>query len=344
MTEEKLQAALLKIRKGSVASIKLHQWIEILNSLGGWRVEPAVALISSRGYTDEKDQPQFDTFSDAASAERAYQRMRENFVTSKPTRPELRQRIYTELQKPQEASDGRWFVYYREFVGVACYEFTSPEGKTFQLTPTIFDSYRFEHKKLEPYRLWDWLKAETKIKEQASNRLGLETHEAERARKTQPKARSGAGTCPCCFRNIKLKERPDRPEMVLHGYQRPGWGQVEGRCFGVGYPPFEISTEGTEHLVKHLEIRIAQTSGFLRKLKGGEITSLGVAQHRTMRLVEQGDPDWEQTLESRIKETERTLTGLQSDIRMLDKLIREWKQQPLPEVGQAVKKPPAFLR
>jgi hypothetical protein len=65
------------------------------------------------------------------------------------------------------------------------------------------------------------------------------------------------GTCPVCDRIQKLNlkvglghrhrsKQKEHPLMVLHGYKRPGDGWIYGDCFGVGYPPYELSTEGCE--------------------------------------------------------------------------------------------------
>lgn len=57
-------------------------------------------------------------------------------------------------------------------------------------------------------------------------------------------------TCPVCFRDIKVG---NDYRMVLHGYQRPGTGQVHGSCPGVGEPPFERSPDATRRELAKLE-------------------------------------------------------------------------------------------
>lgn len=56
------------------------------------------------------------------------------------------------------------------------------------------------------------------------------------------------GTCPCCFRKQKARDT----RMVLHGYQRPGYGYIVGDCFGVRYAPFEVSCDGTKAYIARL--------------------------------------------------------------------------------------------
>lgn len=65
-----------------------------------------------------------------------------------------------------------------------------------------------------------------------------------------PEGDSYVGTCPVCLNVQKLESMPStaRPpaglRMVLHGYQRPGDGQIAGRCWGVADPPWEVSPIG----------------------------------------------------------------------------------------------------
>lgn len=53
------------------------------------------------------------------------------------------------------------------------------------------------------------------------------------------------GTCQACFR----KQKTSDGKMVLHGYQRPGYGYIVGECWGVKYAPFELSCERTKDFI-----------------------------------------------------------------------------------------------
>jgi hypothetical protein len=66
------------------------------------------------------------------------------------------------------------------------------------------------------------------------------------------------GTCACCFGTFVLDRRFEPPKMVLHGYQRPGWGYILGRCPGIDYPPYELSDEGTRYMLGQIEPRYLQ--------------------------------------------------------------------------------------
>ena len=78
------------------------------------------------------------------------------------------------------------------------------------------------------------------------------------AKDAQKKAMKGygendsIGTCGICHNIQKLR----KDELVLHGYTRPGYGWIQGSCFGVGYKAWEISSEAVEAYIKHLDKQI----------------------------------------------------------------------------------------
>lgn len=79
------------------------------------------------------------------------------------------------------------------------------------------------------------------------------------------------GTCQACFGEFKCS---DKKQMVLHGYERPGFGFVVGQCGGVGHSPFEYACELTKQIIIERKEMIAQRTAYLNKLIGGEITTL----------------------------------------------------------------------
>lgn len=78
------------------------------------------------------------------------------------------------------------------------------------------------------------------------------------------------GTCGICHHIQKLRNK----QLVLHGYTRPGYGWIQGSCFGVGYKSWEISPEAVEAYIKHLEGAIPRQKahiGSLKNLKSVEV-------------------------------------------------------------------------
>lgn len=75
------------------------------------------------------------------------------------------------------------------------------------------------------------------------------------------------GTCGICSNVQKLK---GDGALVLHGYQRPGYGWIQGSCFGVGYKAWELSPEAVEAYIKHLKSVIPQQQARVKALQGRE--------------------------------------------------------------------------
>ena len=59
------------------------------------------------------------------------------------------------------------------------------------------------------------------------------------------RAKKFNGTCPCCFGSFAVGGY-----MVLHGYTRPGFGYINGRCPASDqFPPYEVANEGTVYML-----------------------------------------------------------------------------------------------
>jgi len=339
MSPEKLTALLLKIRKGATASIKLAHWAEVLTQLGGWKVDPTVGLMQLH---DESDS--IELAADQDQAERIRSRFLQDSVHVLPTHPEEDRIYYMDVGEPSSGwgfNKNMWGFRYKSWRGVKGVKFVSPEGKEFDLLPSRY------RKDLDTTSLEKWFRKDTKLLEQVSNRLGLPTYEAERAEKSAPRSRNGTGTCGACFRNIKLKMKsdPQLPEIVLHGYERPGWGTIHGRCLGCGYPPFELSCEATKEAVKILGQQLKGNQEYLHKLTSGEIQQLNLSSDPRRSIWITSDQfGWEGHLKSKISEVDRIVKGLEKDIQTLHKLIQGWTLQPLPVEGQKAAPIPIGLK
>lgn len=358
LNEEKMKALLLKLRKGADSSVSMKALIEALNYLGGWKVEQVVGLVQMHGYQGKPDAPESEAEDDPDHVQRLWEKAKADEVQNIPKGPKHGQRYTMDVTEPTSEGyasyggkqlSGFKYLCWTGWNGI---RFTSPEGKVFELLPSKFDVKDNRYPNPMKMPIWDvkpWLRKETKFLEQVSNNLGMPTYEDERREKTAPRTRLNTGTCPCCFRNIKLKARSgnQHPIIVLHGYQRPGWGSIQGSCIGVDFPPFELSPEGTKHLVKMLEQTVDNQESYLRRLKNGEVTEINELKGKTLvkkSLVELGEEKWKEIIDRKIDETEGMIHALNSDIKMLSKLIADWKEQPLPFEGEKAKPPPAFLR
>lgn len=104
-------------------------------------------------------------------------------------------------------------------------------------------------------------------------------------------------TCPCCFRPIAVDDTTGK--MVLHGYKRPGHGYTLGRCFGVGFPDLETSSEGLIAFIAFIEQSMLRDKSALdRQDDRTEIEFTARDNPRETHVVRKGDPDFPRHLES----------------------------------------------
>jgi len=164
------------------------------------------------------------------------------------------------------------------------------------------------------------------------------------------------GTCPVCERAIRVRTG----KMVHHGYQRPGSGHIVGDCYGVGTPPYEISSEGTRGYRDHVVApRLARDETFLARLEARTVEELhyertvpvpttlqrGWTGRRTdpgwtttvgRIRFDEAEPDqqrvWERVYGARLDTTRSEVAWMQRELERCERLIRDWAPGELREV------------
>lgn len=153
-----------------------------------------------------------------------------------------------------------------------------------------------------------------------------------------------SGTCQVCFNQQKTHGRL----LVLHGYKRPGTGWIEGRCWGVEFPPFEVSCERTKAFVEQLHrIRVDEEEVLVYHKKGADYyyhhpqKGYRVKEPEPIK-VERGTaavgykyghdyvPSYEELRAAAIHESESKLNQIRSDIRIYEEKVASWKPVPWP--------------
>jgi len=329
-------ALLEKVRRGADSSLKLPQLLQILDYLGGWSYK-AVDNIK-QPWVSKPKVVSTDTLTEAEVRERYQVRLRLE------SGPKVIGKVYPfELTAPKDLPGGSFGFTYKEYMLSNGILFRSPEGKEYE---AINDT----HDQVDPFQgvIWtskmkSWFRTETKFLDQISQVLGVPNSDRPTSTglsKSKPRELSGTGTCPACFRNIKLKKAGDAYKMVLHGYERPGWGYTEGRCIGVDHPPFEESPKGTKEVIKVLALRLRGLQQYLVDLHSGKITSI---QNRDNAVVRKGDPSWTKDYLQKISDVEYDYKQVDEDGKAFEKLVRDWVKADLPKTGDKVAPPPRFL-
>ena len=174
-----------------------------------------------------------------------------------------------------------------------------------------------------------------RLKNKVNEVLGLEDFEIEKQKKAEiarlRKINGHAGHCPICGRLQMLRKVGDKLVMVHHGYQRPGIGEIVGDCFGVNYQAYELSNEGNVAYAPVLVRRLKNTEDRLAALQSGKVLQLSTGLKRKP-TVTPNDRDWEVYLKAAINQVEQYIKYVKQDIETNQKLIDEWKLQPLPKV------------
>lgn len=128
--------------------------------------------------------------------------------------------------------------------------------------------------------------------------------------------------CPCCLREIAVGKKG---LMVLHGYQRPGDGEVYGSCFGVNFEPVERSDNGFKFMVKYFKDNIKITLESIENIKKAK-TLIGDYNKKTNKLEEfkEGEVSFKIEKERRLSRSEYHLKRLKEDLETFENLLENW--------------------
>ena len=336
MTDEKLNEILLRIRKGATSSLNWTQLAAVFAALDpGWKLEKIVGLCKLHGLDRDEDLPETFWDDNQATVEARHRAAEQFAVNSLPSNPKHGQVYMMDLTpvEPQERFSGKksWGFSMRPWMGHEGWRITAPDGKTYDELPGRYDLGTFYHgyksRSRSKLPLWDavkWLNKDTDWLAQINKKLGMDAHEP-----AAPRTRDGTGSCPVCFQNIKAK-----PEIVLHGYRRPGTGQVYGNCFGMGFLPFEVSVKGTKaYLDEKLEPQLKDLQKYLGDLKAGKVKELRSNRGRD-KVITPADQGWDYELKNAIENMEKyKIPNLEAFVAAYRRLIQHWKERPLPKEG-----------
>lgn len=112
------------------------------------------------------------------------------------------------------------------------------------------------------------------------NQRGMQ-HFADLANKAEKIAARDAH-CQICERAQAMSAKGT---MVLHGYERPGWGFVLGRCYGVGYLPWEVSCDRLGEWIDQLRNILQSNQRLLAEIPGRKIELIEDPAERMKRML-----------------------------------------------------------
>lgn len=344
-----VEQMLLKLRKDSTGFLSPKKLQQVLEVLPGWKMEKADVFLPSKRF----DQRELKEISDAdVSSFGGYQNKpitvlgghrakdqdaelmkfyddllkNPNFVKTLPNKVKPDTLYYMDVSKPKKSSEyqGHLVITLKIFYGSKGFKITDPKGKVFEL------GKEQGYKHIVMYEFLRWANKETSFKQDILDVLKMPSVEDEKKNR-KPPTRENTGTCPVCFNEQKL----NGGFMVLHGYSRPGHGYVEGKCFGVGFEPFEKSSKGTVKWVEKLKNFLANSKKSLKELKSGKVKTLSYpvrfkAGRPELETIEPGHKNWSQALDNATRKVEGDIKQVNSDIDWYTKKIDNWKEEDLP--------------
>ena len=322
---EKMQALLLKLRKGADATVTLPQLLQVLTLTGGFVVRPCVGVV-------ERAAGGRVTKGDGAEAQAEHGRISALAGAAWPTEGITVGTAYYAEVEPVEswerAGAAVHSFHYREGVGMEGVEVVAAMGESARFFPSWYGSVP----RVYPHEILRWLKENTDYLARVSAALGMEPHVPASERTLE-----NTGSCPCCFGNYKLEHHAvqgqDVATMVLHGYSRPRIGAVVGECMGRGRAPFEFSADGTRLLLGLVIMHRTRAADYLASLQAGTVTSISSGKV----TFTSESPRWAEQVAGAIATTESEIRSLEGEIRLLTWLIDRWEIRPLPKPGERIR-------
>jgi hypothetical protein len=355
MLDAKQQVLFQKLRKGADSSLSLGQLFKVLAVLGGWKVEERVLLVP---FQDEKASKEGRSTchmiieDDEAGARTVYGQLEAASVRGLPGNPGsgtayvMGLEAFRSWPNPYDKGRTTYGAKYKLWIGAPGYRVTSPDGDVFDVRPHQYDlapnsrgdrslpvvDLARAKKSLRTYDVLPWLKTKTGYLAQINQALGTEEH-VPAAQRT----RENTGTCGCCFRNIKLVPVPRREGhviMALHGYNRPGWGHIVGRCPGGNHAPYELSADATKLALGGTRSMQTGIEQYLRTLASPELEQFAIPRFGgKSQIVKRGDPNWDHLYSSHVESIQHDRDKAKFEGDVYEWLVKDWKVRSLPKEG-----------
>jgi hypothetical protein len=252
---------------------------------------------------------------------------------------------------------------------VPAWKFTAPDGDTLVVSPTV-NRYREgkdengiptgKEMKIARFFTWAYKKG---LQEDAKKYDGKSLTQLKAERELAKRDLTNTGTCPCCFRNVKML--PNDQAISRHGWNAVGGGwRGEGAwhtsgCRGIDYPPFELSPAGTVEFMKFLAGQLGSLAIQKARLSARPSLTLRTENWRKKNApfvvtIHSDARDWnlnaptlrkwfyvyspeglqeryEKELQKRIKDVDHNMSLTHQALTDLSKMVAEWKKQELPE-------------
>lgn len=198
--------------------------------------------------------------------------------------------------------------------------------------PKVMDLHgtKFRHVELsasktrEGYRFTRLVTRAMKVLAQLGREASRKRSTAEKLAERAAGRKGREGTCQICGHMQIIK----KGLLVLHGYERPGRGYITGRCYGCSELPFEVSCDALKRWIGILGQMVAQREESLAGL-GARTEVLRAPTYRSGKsmLIRKAEDAvaFANEIERIKRELESEIRGIESDIRMQNARLADWK-------------------
>jgi hypothetical protein len=132
------------------------------------------------------------------------------------------------------------------------------------------------------------------------------------------------GECQICQRRHILDSRGN---LVLHGYQRPGHGYIVGDCFGVGHPPWEVSSDALATWIEQLKAQSGQLAQEADRTTKLTTINVNRGSERNPKIVTltKDSPSFVGEIEKRVRALKQQSKWLADDATTATRRLKTWK-------------------
>jgi hypothetical protein len=347
---------LLKLRKGSCAWLTAKKLEEVLGLLGGWTVAKntlaylpageAAAVVglgfAKPNYNDRsqkvsvrssysREEPLLEASSFEADDLNAYRdRLVSLIVTEVPgatkKSPATVVTEVGEITTDQNYKSRRLFSFAVQ-VKIKALRVTAPNGLFYDISDDRLLGSTGRH---DFQKFFAWATEHTNLMDGILKLLDLPAHVKKADQPREAAKGQTLGTCAICGRQHVV--RGDK--VVLHGYQRPGFGYITGDCFGVGYQPYELSPKACEDYAVKMSDYITKEQERVALFRSGTVTEVNIkvgTEYRhgraVAKLVAIGPEDRRFTarIAELIAQAESHIANATQVREEMEKRVRDWK-------------------
>ncbi|TLX16606.1 hypothetical protein [Rhizobium sp. MHM7A] len=131
----------------------------------------------------------------------------------------------------------------------------------------------------------------------------------------------GLGTCSCCFGEFHVRNE----KMVRHGQRKIQDYMWSPTCYGVAYPPLEISTQGLEEFIGRYERGREQLIAEIADPEA--IQTVPLKTKEGVGKLNRGEAGFDKALDAYVVKLKRDVQDMTADLEILRDRLEHWSSK-----------------